>query len=89
MEITITLTDLEFKVLAHEHEDVQEIIQNMISGNLRERIKRLAHQNYEPKIIDNEVVLNAVFEAEGYMNAAQKASAIAAKEAELAAIKDT
>lgn len=85
MEITIILTDLEAKVLAHEHEDVDKIVQDMVTGNVQQRISRLAEQRYrETKVeINPEGILGEMFDDPDYKNAAEKAEAIATAQQQL------
>ncbi len=75
MEHTIILTELEEKVLAHEHEDVQRIVQDIVTGNIQGRISRLAEARYRQTKVDinPEAILGEMFDNPDYKNAAEKA----------------
>ncbi|KKK50415.1 hypothetical protein LCGC14_3125260 [marine sediment metagenome] len=75
MEITVILTELEEKVLAHEHEDLQRIVQDIVTGNIQERIRRLAEQRYRQTKVDinPESILGEMFDNPDYKNADEKA----------------
>ena len=89
MEIVITLTDYETKVVAHTRPDVEADIQLLVHSHIEHLAVRLA-QNLVTKVsIDGEALVTEMFADPDYQNAAQKALAIAVNEAELAAIKDT
>ena len=75
MEYTVTLTDLEDKAMKHENVDVGKILQDIITGNVQQRVKRISESLHRKQEFDEETLLNAMFGAEGYTDAKQKADA--------------
>lgn len=102
VNITIKLTDLRRKALAHDIEDVQAWIQGIADAkadNLKrvlmvsETAKRMADPSVKTMPADEDALLNALFDDREYKNAAGRAAAAAAdrlakiEEAKAAAVK--
>jgi len=100
--ITIKLTNLRRKALAHDIEDVRAWFQNMAdhkADNMKhvlvvsETAKRMADPSVKTIPADEDILLNALFDASDYKNAAGRAAAVVAarlaqeKEAKAAAVR--
>ena len=72
MKITIELTELEVKILEHDHEDITAIAQDIVTGNIQQRKSRIAKA--AALVYDDDIMVTELFNALGYKNAASRAA---------------